>query len=160
MLVADRFRDWIGTWRGSVDFLDDRDAFVILTILPLFEGACLELNTEVLDSETLGLRSRGYGLYSLDRRGRLVASTWGTLTGFALVEESPDEPDVLAVEGPMPGNRRLRFTLLREAEQITFAVGIVEGYEAGCENRRSAGVLKRSRGPYAEPISQEVRHEG
>lgn len=136
-----RFRHWLGHWSGPAEFADGAEGSLRFSLRPLFRGTVLNVEGDSTDSAG-NRRYIGAGLWSLDAAGRIVASTWADQLGCLLMHEQPDDDDAIALEGPLPGNRRLSTVFRVSGGQMLISSAVLQGY-GGVSHPRSTGSLVR-----------------
>jgi hypothetical protein len=141
--LIDRFGHWLGTWRGPCDFPDGRRGVVQFVLSEIFNGEAIQLETVAYDTETGEAIAWGDGLLSLDRQGRAVDNIYGSNFGFAMLVETPDDPGVLSMEGPLPGNLTMDVTMSVVDDVLTLSTSISEGYRTGVARPRTYSRMAR-----------------
>lgn len=130
-----RFGHWIGTWRGGCE-LDDGSAGVLeVSLTPHFDGRVLEVAARIWERASGEMRSHGIGFWALNRQGRLENVMWADQLGFCQLEETPDDPEVLAMEGTLAGNLRFSVSFRMEDHTLLMSSGVGEGYASGSKPR-------------------------
>jgi hypothetical protein len=131
-----RFGSWLGSWRGACDFSDGRAGVMQFTLTSIFLGEAIQVDVISFD-ETGTPISRGWGYLSLDRRGRVVNNCYGNRLGFAVLTETPDDPDVLSLAGQLPGNMKMDVTMSVSGDVFTLSSFVHEGYRATDDRPRT-----------------------
>lgn len=146
-----RFGHWVGTWRGGCE-LDDGGAGVLeVSLLPHFDGRVLEVSARIWQKESGEMRSHGVGYWSLNRAGRIENVMWADRMGFCHLEETPDDPEVLAMEGTLAGNLSFSVSFRTEDEFLLMSSGVGEGYASGAKPRTYSRMHRLGMGPEGEP---------
>jgi hypothetical protein len=137
-----RFGHWLGTWRGPCDFSDGRTGVIQFVLTSIFGGDAIEVAVFSLDSAGSPI-TRGWGYLSLDRRGRVVNNCYGNRFGFAMLVETPDDPDVLSIAGQLPGNMTMAVTMSVHGETFSLSSRIHEGYRPTDDKPRTYTQMQR-----------------
>jgi hypothetical protein len=139
--LLNRLGSWLGCWRGASALPDGRAGVFEITITSHFDGNVLQVEacSWIPDG---GLVSHGIGLWSLAESGRLVNATWIDRWGHCVLDETPDDPDVLSMEGPFSGNLRLSVSFRLEDGALLMSSAVGEGYAGGRQPRTWARMTR------------------
>ncbi|MCZ7607542.1 MAG: hypothetical protein M5U25_16040 [Planctomycetota bacterium] len=140
--LINRFQYWLGVWRGPITWSDGRSALMQFRFEPAFNGQAIEVRTVAFDADGAVLTC-GHGFLSLGRDGRVVNNMYYNLVGFALLHEVPDDPGMLSLQGPLPGNRRIDIAMYVEGDDFSLSSRITEGYAARDEGPRTVTHMRR-----------------
>lgn len=146
-----RFRRWLGVWRGPITWSDGRSGLMQFSFESIFNGQAIEIRTVAYDAAGTPL-TIGHGYFSLGRDGRLVNNMYYNLVGFAVLLEVPDDPGMLSLQGPLPGNRRIDVVMFVDGDDLSLSSRIAEGYAVRDEGPRTITHMRRI-GP-AAPIEE------
>lgn len=138
----ERFRQWLGHWRGPGTIMGKDPAFVETIFVPRFEGDMLEVITSSWHRDTGQCLSTGIGYWSVGPDGKLAAAIFAAGMGGVLMREVPDDPAGVAIEGMLSGNVRFTVALLAEGETLTLTARRTEGYH-GAASDLTACVMHR-----------------
>lgn len=139
-----RFAGWIGSWSGPVQLAEGREAIMQLEIAPIFEGDALEVGAVMTDLSGQVLIGRGIGFWSLDRDGRVSCVMYGGSVGFTELLESPDDPDALALSGPMGDGRTLTVMYSQNDGGLQMTSSTSEGYTGSVKVRNVTQLRRRA----------------
>lgn len=145
-----RFGTWLGVWRGRVDFSEGRHGIMQFTLKPIFNGEAIQVETiafGVHDSQSI---TRGWGYLSLDRSGRVINNIYGSYFGFAILHETPDDPEVLSLQGNLPGNEAMDVTMSVADDVFTLSSMRTEGYQGSRDRPRTYTLMRRVSRTYRE----------
>ncbi|MCA8916718.1 MAG: hypothetical protein KDB90_15100 [Planctomycetes bacterium] len=145
-----RFGDWLGTWRGTCEFSDGRAGLMQFRLTSVFNGEAIQVDTASYIPESGAPMTRGSGFFSLDRQGRVVNNIYADYLGFAVLVETPDDPEVLSLEGGLPGNMTLTVTMSVANDLMTLSSRVGEGYKSAPGRPRTYTQMKRV-GPIQRP---------
>lgn len=126
--LSTRFEDWLGVWRGPGRRFDGSPAMMDMAFTEVFAGRALHARALLSDMETGRTLSRSLAFWSLDRDGAVVCAQFSDAFGHALLHELPDDPDVLSLAGPLPGNVEFGVTLRRVDDYLEVNSRASEGY--------------------------------
>lgn len=149
-----RFGHWIGHWSGPAEFAYGAVGTINFSLWPLFGGTLINAEGNSHDSDGI-LRFVGFGLWSLDARGRVEAASWANQIGGMILMEEPDDSDTLALAGPLPANRRMSTVFRVSGDEMFISSAVLEGY-GGQSHPRSTGTLQRlgvARAPRPEDLA-------
>lgn len=146
----ERFRPWLGHWRGPGTFVGVENSFIEISFRPMFEGEMVEVFSSSWNAETGQFQSTGVGYWSVGPDGKVAAAIFAPGMGAVLMREIPDDPAAVAIEGMLGGNVRFTVALLAEGETLTLTARRTEGY-AGSSQNLTVGVLTRIVAPGARP---------
>jgi hypothetical protein len=141
--LLDRLAQWLGTWRGASALADGRSGVFEVTISSHFDGNVLQVEARSWDGITGELISQGAGLWSLARTGKIENTMWTDKIGFCVLEETPDDPDVLSMEGPVSGNLRLTVSFRFEDDALLLSSSVAEGYASAGPRPRTFARMTR-----------------
>ena len=113
------------------------------TLTPVFGGQAIQVETVAFDIESSRSITRGWGYFSLDRSGRVVNNIYGNYFGFAILHETPDDPEVLSLQGPLPGNEVMDVTMNVLGDEFTLSSRRWEGYTSHDDRPRTYTRMKR-----------------
>lgn len=145
-----RFGPWLGIWRGRVDFSEGHQGIMQFTLKPIFGGEAIQVETVsfgIKDSQSM---TRGWGYMSLDRSGRVVNNMYGSYFGFAILLETPDDPEVLSLQGNLPGNEVMDVTMSVTDDVFTLSSMRAEGYHGNRNRPRTYTIMNRVSHSYTE----------
>jgi hypothetical protein len=137
-----RFNEWLGVWRGPITWSNGRSGLMQFSFESIFNGQAVEVRTVAFDSEGAMLNA-GHGFLSIGRDGRVVNNMYYNLVGFAVLNEVPDDPGMLSLQGPLPGNRWMDAVMFVEEDVLTLSSRIGEGYAARDEGPRTVTRMRR-----------------
>ncbi|MCB9936457.1 MAG: hypothetical protein H6840_12285 [Planctomycetes bacterium] len=137
-----RFHDWLGVWRGPIEWSDGRRGIMEFTFESIFNGQAIEVRTVSFDSEGAPL-TRGWGYLSLDRNGRVIDNIYFSDAGFSVLHEVADDPGMLSLHGPLPGNRNLDVAMMVEDDVLAISSRLGEGYAASDARPRTFTRMRR-----------------
>lgn len=146
----ERFRPWLGHWRGPGTMVGVTPSFIEISFKPLFEGDVLEVISSSWDAETGQCLSTGIGYWSSGPDGKIAAAIFSPGLGSVMMLEVPDDPAAVAIEGMASGNLRFTVALLAEGETLTLTARKTEGYAGSTENL-TYGVMRRIVAPGSRP---------
>jgi len=126
----ERFRHWLGLWRGPGTMGDGTEVMLEFLFRPLFEGAGLEVTSSAFDKETGANLSTGLGFWGVDAQGKVVAGIFTPELGPVQMHEVPDDPSGVCIEALVPGNVRFIVALIMEGEELVMATRRQQGYAA------------------------------
>lgn len=138
-----RFRTWLGTWRGRIEFTDGRSGIMQFKLSSIFSGEAIQVETSFISSEDGRPLNRGWGYLSLDASGQVVNNMYSSELGFAVLKESPDDPGVLSVSGGLSGNEVLDVAMSVVGDEFTVSSHRREGYSGHDDRPRTYAVMKR-----------------
>ncbi|MBK8208201.1 MAG: hypothetical protein IPK87_15600 [Planctomycetes bacterium] len=139
-----RFAGWIGSWSGPVQLPEGRDGVMQLDITPIFEGDALEVGAIMTDQTGQVLIGRGIGFWSLERDGRVCCVMYGGSVGFTELLESPDDPDALALSGPLGDGRTLTVMYSQNDGGLQLTSSTSEGYTGSVTVRNITQLRRRA----------------
>jgi len=137
-----RLGNWLGTWRGPIDFADGRAGLIQFDLTSLFFGEAIQVEAVSFDAEG-AILTRGWGFISLDRKGHVVNNCFGNAIGFAVLHETPDDEEVLSLTGQLAGNQTMDVTMNVEADVYSLSVRVYEGYHQSDDRPRTYTRMKR-----------------
>ena len=140
--LVKRFLPWLGLWRGPITWSDGRTGLMQFSFEPIFNGQAIESRTIAYDANGATLTT-GHGYLSLGRDGRVVNNMYYNLAGFAVLYEVPDDPGMLSLQGPLPGNRRIDVAMFVEGDVLHLSSRISEGYAAQNDGPRTITLMRR-----------------
>lgn len=146
----ERFRHMIGTWRGPVTREPGWQGLFECSFTPYFEGAMIEVNARAIDPATGESKTWGLGQVVLDAAGRVVWRSFHSSTGFSTMRESDDDPAVLALHGPLAGNRWVHVCWKCSGDEMLLTFATREESVASSEPQVVAN-LRRVSLPLPEP---------
>ncbi|MCB9893522.1 MAG: hypothetical protein H6839_03635 [Planctomycetes bacterium] len=150
-----RFAEWLGTWRGKCEFSDGREGLMQFRLTSIFNGEAIQVETASYVSDSGAPMTRGSGFFSLDRQGRVVNNIYADYLGFAVLVETPDDPEVLSLEGGLPGNRTLAVTMSVADDLMTLSSRVGEGYKSAAGRPRTYTQMRRVGSfPRAEGVAE------
>jgi hypothetical protein len=142
----ERFRPWLGQWRGAGQFAGKIPAIIEITFTPQFEGDVLEVHSASWDAENGQCLSNGLGYWSVGPDGKVAASIYAPGMGGVMMQEVPDDPSGVCIEGMLPGNVRFTVALIAEGPTLTLTARRTEGYSNSGESM-TTGVMRRMTAP-------------
>ena len=148
-----RFGHWLGTWRGIYELDDGQSGVLEITLSPHFNGRMFEVAARMWHKDTGELRTLGTGFWSLNQSGRIENVMWAGNMGFCHLEETPDDPEVLAMEGSLAGNLTFSVSFRTEDDALLMSSGIGEGYAISSKPRTYSRMYRLGMAP------PEVEHE-
>lgn len=125
-----------------MEMAEGREGVMQLDITPIFDGDALEVSALMVDSTGQVLMARGIGFWSLERDGRVCCVIYGGRIGFTELQEAPDDPDVLALSGPLGDGRTLTVLYSQHDGGLQMTSSTSEGYK-GSVSVRNIGQLRR-----------------
>lgn len=146
--LVKRFLPWLGLWRGPITWSDGRTGLMQFSFEAIFNGQAIESRTIAYDANGATLTT-GHGYLSLGRDGRVVNNMYYSLAGFAMLHEVPDDPGMLSLQGPLPGNRRIDVAMFIEGDVLNLSSKVSEGYVARDDGPRTVTLMRRV-GPPAQ----------
>ena len=126
-----RFGHWLGAWRGPCDFADGRTGLIEFNLTSVFFGQVIQVESVSFDSSGR-IMTRGWGYFSLDRKGLVVNSAYSNALGFALLNETPDDDGVLSLTGPLPGNLTMSATMSVTGDVYALSVPAAAAGRCAC----------------------------
>ncbi|MCC7510296.1 MAG: hypothetical protein IT464_13125 [Planctomycetes bacterium] len=138
-----RFERWIGSWSGPVQLPEGREGVMQLEITPIFEGDALEVGAVMTDQTGQVLIGRGIGFWSLERDGRVCCVMYGGSVGFTELLEAPDDPDALALIGPLGDGRILTVLYSQNDGGMQLTSSTTEGYQGSVSVRNVTQLRRR-----------------
>jgi hypothetical protein len=132
----------LGTWRGPAGLETGRNGIIQMRFAPLFEGNLVQLDATTSDAETGETLSVGAGLIALDRSGRIVEGLYAKRIGLSLMHETPDDPEVVAISGDLPGGLSMGVSFRVEEGEMLFTSQVKSG-AVGMGAPRTVARLKR-----------------
>jgi hypothetical protein len=138
-----RLARWIGCWRGSVLLEDGRAGVLEVIISPHFDGNMLQLDARSWLLESGEIRGQGMSFWAMGRDGRVENAMWSDRLGFSVLAETPDDPEVLAMEGDLSGNLRLSISFGMEDDELLMSTAVMEGYAAARDVPRATSRMQR-----------------
>lgn len=139
----ERFRHWLGLWRGPGVTGDGTEVLLEFSFRPLFEGAGLEVISSALDIHTGACLTTGLGLWGVDAQGKVVAGIFTPELGPVQMHEVPDDPAGVCLEAMVPGNVRFIVALITEGNDLVMATRRQQGY-SGQGTPVTSGTLRRA----------------
>ncbi|MBZ0136015.1 MAG: hypothetical protein K8I27_06540 [Planctomycetes bacterium] len=130
-----RFSHWLGTWRGACELEDGGEGTLEVSLTPYFDGQVFEVSARIWENSSCEIRGHGIGFWGVNRQGRVENTMWADTLGFCLLEETPDDPDVLAMEGVLSGNLAFSVAFRNEDHVLLISTSVGEGYAAGDKPR-------------------------
>lgn len=124
----ERFRPWLGHWRGPGKMADGRDAMIEMGFTPLFGGSCLQVDSGAFDLKAGSFINSGVGYWTVDAAGKLVAGVYSAGTGALFMREVPEDPPGVCLEGIIGGNTRFTVAVVPEGKTLTLTTRRTEGY--------------------------------
>jgi len=139
----ERFRPWLGHWRGPGEIADKRAVMIEIAFAPLFDGAALQVSSAAFDIRSGECISAGTGFWGVDAQGKLAASIISAGTGALLMREVPEDPPGVCIEGVIGGSVRFTVALVPDGPTLTLTTRRSEGY-AGVAQPVSYAVMRRT----------------
>lgn len=141
--LQNRFKDWLGCWRGARVTDDSPPTLFQIEIVPHFDGEVLQVDALVVNIETGETLARGIGFWTLDAEGRVINTAFRSDFGHCVLRESPDDEEVLAMEGGLPGNQKFVVTMRHAGDEIELNSRVFSGYQSADGPERVSATLKR-----------------
>lgn len=139
--LLERLGQWVGTWRGASALDDGGTGVLEVSIASHFDGNVLQVEARSWDGVSGELLSHGVGFWALRPDGKIENTMWSDRLGFCLLEETPDDPDVLSMEGSVSGNLRFTVSFRFEDDALFLSSAVGEGY-AGSRPRTFARMTR------------------
>jgi hypothetical protein len=138
----ERFRQWLGHWRGAGKFADSREMMMEIAFTPVLDGAALQVTSGAFELKTGVCINAGTGYWSVDKDGKLVSSSYSFDTGALLMREVPEDPPGICIEGVYDGSTRFTVAIVPEGETLTMTTRRTAGYNQGSKPL-TYGVMRR-----------------
>lgn len=113
-----RFADWLGIWTGHGKLARSKPGYLRLHIRSRLGGDCLELNAENVLDDSQELLAGGVALLCAAEDDRVQMMSYSTSYGVMLLQESPDDPGVLALEGTNLLGIRMSVTMVVDGDEM------------------------------------------
>lgn len=137
----ERFRPWLGHWRGPGTDHAGRAVLVECSFAPVLEGLALEVTSGAMDKETGACLSRGVGLWGIDS-GKVAAAIFTAELGAVIMREIPDDPAGVCIEAMISGGIRFTVALVPDGDTLTLTSRRREGYH-GASRPLTFGLMRR-----------------
>ena len=132
--------------------MDDGTPGVLeVSLVPHFDGRVFEVSATIWERADGEMRTHGVGFWALGRSGRLENVMWADDLGFCLLEETPDDPEVLSMEGTLAGNLSLTVSFRTEDDALLMSSGVGEGYATGTKPRTYSRMYRMGLTPPEAP---------
>jgi hypothetical protein len=139
----ERFRHWLGLWRGVGTMGDGNEVLLEFSFRPLLEGCGLEVTSSALDIRTGACLTTGLGFWGVDAKGKVVAGIFTPELGPVQMHEVPDDPAGVCIEAMVAGNIRFTVALILVGSDLVMATRRNQGY-AGQGTPVTSGTLHRA----------------
>lgn len=113
------------------------------TLSSVFNGDAIQVEAASYDVASGQPITWGWGYLSLDPRGRVVNNCYGNALGFSILHETPDDADVLSLEGALPGNRTMDVSMSVADDVLTLSSRVGEGYRGSDDRPRTYTRMRR-----------------
>ena len=118
--LMQRFGHWLGFWRGAAEFENGLKGAMQLLITPHFDGQAIEIAATSFELDSGLTRNIGAGLLAEAAGGRIKEHLWGDRVGFVILVETPDDPDVLSLQGEAAGGMVMSLSFQLEDDELVF----------------------------------------
>lgn len=125
--IGDRFREWLGYWRGPAEFEDGVPGLIEMRISQHFEGELIQIEAKSFDLATGATHQIGCGLLATGPDGLVRESLFGDRVGFVSLTETPDDEAVLSLQGPVPGGMSMSIGFHLDEGELVFTSHVGQG---------------------------------
>ncbi|MCA8916720.1 MAG: hypothetical protein KDB90_15110 [Planctomycetes bacterium] len=140
--LLSRFQPMLGFWRGPNELETGRRGLMEMHFQSHFEGEVVQLDAHTWDIATGETFSAGTGLFALGPDGRIIENLYVERFGFCRLDETEDEPDVLALRGDLPDGFTMSVSLRLEADELLLTSQLKSGV-VGMDLPRTVARLRR-----------------
>ncbi len=136
-----KFNKWLGVWNGSGDLPGSDPGIVRVVVDEGLDGEVIEIVVESVSSTNFNFLSGGIGLLVVRTDGSMRVLGYSTLYGSVVLEEVPDDPGVLAVEGVNDEKSQISVTFVVDKDIMYLTTRLrLHGQDEGM---RSVAKLRR-----------------
>ncbi|MBE7492479.1 MAG: hypothetical protein HS108_12060 [Planctomycetes bacterium] len=108
------YRAWCGVWGGTGAAQDGRPVHIRMEIAPDQFGVALRMHFEATSPDGSVLYHGVVTTIGAGPSGALCAATFSTIHGAMVLHQTPDDENVLALEGESLRGNRIQVTILGE----------------------------------------------
>lgn len=116
--VLQPYTNWLGEWIGAGESDNGAEVKVRLWLERKLHGELLRLRLEISLPGALSPGVAALGVLGAGPDKRLRLGLWSSISGSFVLDQLPDDPDVLAMGGRTPRGSDLTLSLLADSDRL------------------------------------------